>query len=222
MKITRTVFCIALAAGTAAYAAPFPGPDQRPPLPPNVLQADSIGAENRTVVVTALTDNIFRVDNYTPATAPRKSATTVIREGGYTGSLTDTPASATLVSPAGTVATLDKKTGAVTFSSGRGKGLYDSGQRTTDERGRRTFTLQPIGSGDNFYGAGERGFRLNLAGDTLVMYNRQNYGYTGNDPRIRQMNITMPLLIAPEGYGVLLDDFAAAELVTGKPLEYAT
>lgn len=100
MKITRTVFCIALAAGTAAYAAPFPGPDQRPPLPPNVLQADSIGAENRTVVVTALTDNIFRVDNYTPATAPRKSATTVIREGGYTGSLTDTPASATLVSPA--------------------------------------------------------------------------------------------------------------------------
>lgn len=222
MKITRTVFCIALVSGTAAYAAPFPGPDQRPPLPPNVLQADSIGAENRTVVVTALTDNIFRVDNYAPATAPRKSATTVIREGGYTGSLTDTPASATLVSPAGTVATLDKKTGAVTFTSGRGKGLYDSGQRTTDERGRRTFTLQPIGSGDNFYGAGERGFRLNLAGDTLVMYNRQNYGYTGNDPRIRQMNITMPLLIAPEGYGILMDDFAAAELVTGKPLEYAT
>ena len=35
------------------------------------------------------------------------------------------------------------------------------------------------GRAQNLYGAGERGHSLRLNGDTLVNFNRQNYGYTG-------------------------------------------
>ena len=76
--------------------------------------------------------------------------------------------------------------------------------------------------GGSFYGAGERGHSFNLAGDTLVMYNRQNYGYTAGDPRIRQMNITMPLFISSNGYSVVFDDFAAAEMVMSNPIVYTS
>ncbi|MDE7136409.1 MAG: hypothetical protein K2N91_07230, partial [Muribaculaceae bacterium] len=74
----------------------------------------------------------------------------------------------------------------------------------------------------SFYGAGERGFHFNLAGDTLVMFNKQNYGYTAGEERIKQMNITMPILISSLGYAIIFDDYAAASLVAGHPLEYIT
>ena len=73
-----------------------------------------------------------------------------------------------------------------------------------------------------FYGAGERGHSLNLAGDTLVCYNRQNYGYTEGDPRISQMGITMPLLISDAGYAVVFDDYAKSSIVASNPIVYST
>ncbi|MDE6283826.1 MAG: DUF5110 domain-containing protein [Muribaculaceae bacterium] len=208
--------------GTVALAEIFPEPDQKPPIPPQSVRADNVGPQGRTVVVTAVTDDIFRVDNYLPGETPEPSKTAVVRERAFTGGLIDNPYIGVLTSPRGTVATLDKSTGAVTITAGKNKGIYDNGERTTDERGRKTFTLAPIGGGEAYYGGGERGYRLNLAGDTLVMYNRQNYGYTGSDPRIRQMNITMPLLVAPEGYGIMVDDYAAAEMVTDNPIKYSS
>lgn len=223
MKSRFAVTGAALALVSAsAFPSIFPQPDQAPPMPPYSVRADSVGPELRTIVVTALNDEIFRVDNYLPGQAPAPSKTTVAREGFFTGSLIENPAIGVLTSPTGTVATLDKATGAVTITGGKGKGIYDNGERPSDASGRKTLTLAPIGGGGSFYGGGERGYRLNLAGDTLVMYNRQNYGYTGNAPRIRQMNITMPLLVAPEGYGILMDDYAAAELVASNPLKYAS
>ena len=54
------------------------------------------------------------------------------------------------------------------------------------------------------------------------MYNRQNYGYTAGDPRIRQMNITMPLFISSNGYSVVFDDFAAAKMVMSNPIVYTS
>lgn len=198
MKSRFAVTGAALALVSAsAFPSIFPQPDQTPPLPPYSVRADSVGPELRTIVVTALNDDIFRVDNYLPGQAPAPSKTAVAREGFFTGSLIENPAIGVLTSPTGTVATLDKATGAVTITAGKGKGIYDNGERPSDASGRKTLALAPIGGGSSFYGGGERGYRLNLAGDTLVMYNRQNYGYTGNDPRIRQMNITMPLLVAP-------------------------
>lgn len=74
----------------------------------------------------------------------------------------------------------------------------------------------------SYYGAGERGHKLNLRGDTLVMYNRQNYGYTEGDSRINQMNITMPLLLSSDGFGLVFDDFAAAKMIPGDTVKYIT
>lgn len=220
-RIAAAGAVILLASGQA-FPSIFPEPDQIPPKPIQSVRADSVGPEFRTVVVTALNDEIFRVDNYLPGQEPAPSKTAVLREGMFTGGLIDNPHIGVLTTPGGTVATLDKATGAVTITGGKGKGIYDNGERPVDAQGRKTLSLQPIGSGQSFYGGGERGYRLNLAGDTLVMYNRQNYGYTGSDPRIRQMNITMPLLVAPEGYGILMDDYAAAEMVAASPLKYAS
>lgn len=213
---------LAIAAGFQAHAGLPTEPDQIPPAVPYSVRADSVGPELRTVVVTAVTDEIFRVDNYLPGETPAPSKTTVARAGDFSGGRMENPYYGVLTSPKGTVATLDKTSGAVTITAGKGRGIYDNGERGRDASGRRTFSLSPIGSGDAFYGGGERGFSFNLAGDTLVMYNRQNYGYTGSDPRIRQMNITMPLLVAPEGYGILVDDYAAAEMVASSPLQYAS
>lgn len=197
-------------------------PDQKPPLPIYSVRADNVGQEGRTIIVSALTDEILRVDNYLPGEEPQRSKMAVVTEGHFSGGLMEDMVSGVISTPSGIVATLDKATGAVTITAGKGKGIYDNGERATDAAGRKTFSLTAIGSGDKFYGGGERGFSLNLAGDTLVMYNRQNYGYTGTDPRIRQMNITMPLLVAPEGYGIMVDDYAAAEMVTTNPLKYAS
>ena len=110
--------------------------------------------------------------------------------------------------------------GEVTIDGGAGKRVTDSGLRTfADGHQQLQLTVDSRGS---FYGAGERGHRLNLRGDTLVMYNRQNYGYTGNDPRISQMNITMPLFLATDGYAVVFDDFGASKMILGNPITYIT
>ena len=61
--------------------------------------------------------------------------------------------------------------------------------------------------GESFYGAGERGYSFNLAGDTLINYNTQNYGYQMGEKRTKLMGITMPFVISSKGYGVLFDDF---------------
>lgn len=221
LKLILASGAVAVAA-VQAPASIFSEPDQTPPLPPQSVRADSVGPELRTVVVTAVSDEIFRVDNYLPGEAPAESKLSALRPARFNGAVTDNPYAGVLISPRGTVATLDKTTGAVTITAGKGKGVYDDGTRGVDAAGRKTLSLSPIGGADAFYGGGERGYRLNLAGDTLVMYNRQNYGYTGSDPRIRQMNITMPLLVSPAGYGLMLDDYAAAELVASDPLEYAS
>ena len=70
--------------------------------------------------------------------------------------------------------------------------------------------------------AGERGHSLNLNGDSLAMYNRQNYGYTAGDPRISQMGITMPYFVSDMGYGVLFDDYNEAGLALGDTIKYSS
>ena len=72
-----------------------------------------------------------------------------------------------------------------------------------------------LAGNESFYGAGERGYSLNLVGDTLVNFNKQNYGYQGSEKRINQMGITMPLLISSRGYGIFFDDFCKSTLVVG-------
>lgn len=74
---------------------------------------------------------------------------------------------------------------------------------------------------ESFYGAGERGYSFNLAGDTLINYNKQNYGYVSGETRIKQMGITMPFIISSKGYGIFFDDFCKSTLSLGKDcIEY--
>ncbi|MDE6300728.1 MAG: DUF5110 domain-containing protein [Muribaculaceae bacterium] len=177
--------------------------------------------DERTVTVTALSDNILRVTNHAPGNPAMPSRASVLEEG-YNGAVTAQagPWLATLSTPTGVVATLDTRTGALTISSGAGRTITDTGERTLSG-GRSEIELYTTATG-SFYGAGERGHKLNLRGDTLVMYNRQNYGYTGSDPRISQMNITMPLFLSSDGFALVFDDYARAELVAGNPIRYIT
>jgi len=110
--------------------------------------------------------------------------------------------------------------GAVTITNGRNT-FTDSGLRRQTSDGRTVIEIV-TDSRAPLYGAGERGHAVDLRGDTLVMYNRQNYGYTGSDPRISQMNITMPLLVSADGFAIVFDDFAPAELIAGDTIRYIT
>lgn len=77
--------------------------------------------------------------------------------------------------------------------------------------------------GTAFYGAGERGKSLRLGNDTLVQWNRPNYGYGEGDPRISQMGITMPYLLADTGYGILFNDDSRSTIAfTGDGFNYDT
>ena len=94
----------------------------------------------------------------------------------------------------------------------------------TDLCDRSSSTLRLLHQGqESFYGAGERGFSFNLAGDTLVNYNSQNYGYQMGEKRTKQMGITMPMVISSKGYGVLFDDFCKSSLYLGElGIEYSS
>ena len=108
--------------------------------------------------------------------------------------------------------------GSLKIVNRKGQGILDDDLiRKIDGQNAVEFTLKGKGS---FYGTGERGHKLNLRGDTLTMYNRQNYGYTGNDSRINQMNITMPLFLSTDGYAVVFDDYSAAKLILGDTVQY--
>ena len=176
----------------------------------------------RNVTVEFVTDDIVKVTNTAPGeTAVASTGLTVLSTPAtFNGQSLDAPMSLTLVSPTGVTAIVDKSTGGVTLSSGANRIVCDNGARLTKDN-RRQMRLSTVGEG-SFYGAGERGYNFNLDGDTLVVYNRQNYGYTRTDQRIRQMNITMPLFISSNGYAILFDDYAAAEIVMKDPIVYTT
>lgn len=176
--------------------------------------------DGRIVTVTAINDNILRVTNNGLGQTPLPSRATVLTESAVPDIVTVGQYVTTLSTPAGITATVDDRTGSLTITAGAGRTITDSGERRTTD-GKTELCLYTTSTG-SLYGAGERGHKLNLRGDTLVMFNRQNYGYTGSDPRISQMNITMPLLLSSDGFAILFDDYARAELIAGNPLRYIT
>ena len=177
--------------------------------------------DGRTVTVTVINEIIVKVDNYATGESPTPSRSVVLDANPDARYATTTVGSTMLLTTAtGVFVSLDTN-GALTITSGGDRAIADSGLRPATADGRREMTISTMGS-TSFYGAGERGYSFNLAGDTLVMYNRQNYGYTAGEPRIKQMNITMPLIISSAGYALLFDDHAAAELVMSNPLTYIT
>lgn len=196
-------------------------------LAPHLVSAQSQHADiglttpsGRKVVVTAVTDNIIKVSNLLPGEKIPASTASVIKNATGKATVSSAPGMALMTTKGGIVVRVDSVSGAVDINAGANKAVSDPGIRTS-ANGRQSLSLSTMGSG-SFYGAGERGHSFNLAGDTLVMYNRQNYGYTDGDPRISQMNITMPLFISSNGYSVVFDDYAAAEMVMANPIVYTS
>jgi alpha-glucosidase (family GH31 glycosyl hydrolase) len=179
--------------------------------------------EGRVITATAVNDNIIRVtnrDKNEAAIGPKTTVKPAITAQSVSVSTTGGRYSI-LTTGTGVTVTLDQKTGQLTINGGSERIITDNGKRMTGADGKKSLQLRTI-STSAMYGAGERGHKLDLRGDTLTMFNRQNYGYTEGDPRINQMNITMPLFISEDGFALLFDDYAAAEMILSNPIQYST
>lgn len=170
--------------------------------------------------VSAVSDNIIKVSNWNAGETLPETATSVLKGQSGTSSVSTAPGICVMTTGGGIVVRVDSLTGSVDISAGPKRSVSDNGLRTLAD-GQRRLELSTVGGG-SFYGAGERGYSFNLAGDTLVMYNKQNYGYTTGEERIRQMNITMPLFLSSNGYAVVFDDFAAASMIMSNPIVYTS
>lgn len=192
------------------------------PFAARAYTADVVTDAGRTVRVTALTDNILRVSNFDVGETEFTGPASVLDPTGSRATVTATRSNDGSVifftTATGVDCSINSHTGAVTIMSGANRLITDNGLRSIAD-GRRRLDIYTTAVG-SFYGAGERGHRMNLRGDTLVMYNRQNYGYTGSDPRISQMNITMPLFLSTDGFALVFDDYAAAEMILSNPVSY--
>lgn len=186
----------------------------------NQVSVITHAASPRSIEVTAITDNIIRVANNPKGVQTPASQTLLAPTQDADTKIFNTPASDIMTTASGIVVTVDKVDGAVTITAPNGIVIADSGVRK-EVNGKEKMVITTPGD-ESFYGAGERGYKLNLANDTLVMFNRQNYGYTAGEDRIKQMNITMPLIISSKGYAIVFDDFAASTLTTSNPLTYTS
>ena len=176
----------------------------------------------QTISVTPVTDDIVRVtiapDGAKTASLPslvtdeyrtREDASLSVKRGDGNTQV--------VVTDGGMLILLDEDNNRISFS-------YEGETMVTDLGYRDGASLRLSHNGEqSFYGAGERGFSFNLLGDTLVNYNKQNYGYVAGEPRIKQMGITMPMLISSKGYGIFIDDFCKSTMIVGKnAIEYTS
>ena len=138
--------------------------------------------DGRVVTVDAVTDNIVKVTNLAKGEKAPVTRTSVIGDSHINATVSELNGVTTLTTPGGIVVRLSSATGEVDITAGKNRGISDNGVRT-QAGGKQRIELSTMGSG-SFYGAGERGYSFNLSGDTLVMYNKQNYGYTAGESRI--------------------------------------
>lgn len=174
----------------------------------------------RVVTATAVNDNIIKVTNTAKGEIVPQSQSAILTPQKFNGDITSQGNVKMLTTPSGVIAVLNGNDGSISINAGNDRMIADNGVRSIIN-GKQQLSLSTSGVG-SFYGAGERGHSLSLNGDTLVMYNKQNYSYMKGEKRINQMNITMPLFISSNGYAVLFDDYAAAEMIMSNPIKYIT
>ena len=146
---------------------------------------------HQTVTVTAVGEDIVRVDvvpdgwNGTrlPSLALDKTAKAEIN-------VEELEDMSVMRTGSGMKVVLDRTMGSITVGCRNGYYITD-----LCDRGSSKLTLLHYGQ-ESFYGAGERGYSFNLAGDTLINYNSQNYGYQMGEKRTKLMGITMPMVIS--------------------------
>lgn len=183
-------------------------------------EAVVVVTDGARIEITPITDEIIRVATLSMDSHEKfePSKSVVLKPGNVDFRVNSSPNSVEVVTDSTTVK-VDRKTGLLSFLDARGQELISEASVPSNLQEERFFTFTGKG-GDHFYGAGERGHSFLLNGDTLVMYNRQNYGYTAGDPRINQMNITVPYFVSDKGYGILFDDFGKGKLILGDTIEY--
>lgn len=216
----------ALALGAVAATMPAPGSIS------TSGKSTLIGTPAGTVAVTPITPDIFKVSRI-PAgvksiSLPRSQSSVLSPD---TEGISWYASPSEVIFSSGSVSLrVDRKSGRACFINAQGDTILAEAGGVDNSGDVKTVSLLN-NVAQNFYGAGERGHSLRLNGDTLSMYNRQNYGYTGSDPRISQMGISTPWIVSDAGYGVLFDDYNRASLVIGsdsilyssetpKPLSY--
>ena len=175
----------------------------------------------RSVTIEFVNDNIVRVTNALPGEDLKsRYSISSLTPSSIAPTVTMTRRGPVYATAEGMTVSVSRSDGAVCINAGPNRSISDNGSRPCHGN-QRSMLMSTMGTCE-FYGAGERGYSFNLAGDTLVMYNKQNYGYTASEPRIRQMNITMPLFLSSNGYAVAFDDHAAATMIMGNPIKYTT
>lgn len=178
-----------------------------------------VGSEKGTVQVMPLSDDIFRVtvipaDTVATPYVDSQSAVMIPEDMEIAAMRHIVWPDRVEISSATTKIVIDRKTGNVTFYSADGEELLSELDGVDNNGKTKSVSFSGRNAG-NLYGAGERGHSLRLNGDSLSMYNRQNYGYTKGDPRISQMGISVPYFASDRGFGVLFDDYDAAALRLG-------
>lgn len=206
-----------VAAGALALTAPAPGSISREG------NATVVSTPRGSVEITPITTDIFRISQIPAGVTTLdfpKSQSAILEPGGV-----ETSSFATdkeyIVSTPSTIIRIDRANGLISFENAEGKTLLDEAGGVDNAGKVKTVSfLAP--EGISFYGAGERGHSLRLNGDSLPMWNRPTYGYGAGDDRISQMNITMPMLISGNGFGLLFDDYNEAALEIGDTVRYSS
>lgn len=206
---------LTLALGLGLLAAPMAmGGNTITGVAPN--GAVSVENNRGRVEVTPLADNIFRIRRYEPGRQATfsESQSAVLQDGGTPAHTTVFADRVELNIPDGLL-TIDKQTGRVSLLDNSGNIIFQEADGI-DNSATDVKRISFLNSGKgNLYGGGERGHSLRISGDSLTMYNRQNYGYGKGDPRISQMGISVPYFVSDTGYGVLVDDYARGLLTLG-------
>ena len=177
---------------------------------------------HRTITFTAVTDDIVRVD-VVPEGWNGTRLQTVACDKALNGrvpkvKINEDDLTSTIVTENGLSVKFLKTLGLIQVGHGDTDYLVDV--MPMRDSSRVVLVHSPR---ESFYGAGERGYSFNLAGDTLVNYNTQNYGYQMGEKRTKLMGITMPFVISSKGYGVLFDDFCKSSLIVGdQELSYSS
>ena len=215
MKLLKLISILLSLSGAMCYAASSNG---------IIMDPKFYGVETPkgTVAIQALSGDIFRVTTFPAGMTPSfpESQASVLNPDKV-GVCTNMTPSAFMVCSQTTTVRVDRSNGKVTFYDENGKPMLEELDGVDNSGPIKKVTL--VGTKyENLYGAGERGHRLNLNGDTLTMYNRQNYGYTEGDIRLSQMGISIPYFVSDYGYGVLFDDYNNAKLVLGDTITYSS
>lgn len=222
MRSLRHTIPAALLPLVAAAAAAVSAPEPTAPavsVTPEGVEADVPAGR---LTVTPLGNDIFHVgmtagDDVLPAAVP---AVAVMEPEAGDVHVSVYADSIVMTSPT-TGVFIDRLTGHLRFTDSAGRTLLAETASLDNVSDTKSASFVAP-AGDNLYGAGERGHSLRLNGDSLVMYNRQNYGYTDTDPRISQMGITVPYFVSDRGYGVLMDDYNEALLTLGDTIRYTS